>query len=163
MIEREKRWKLKSDPPSSQIKDKFTISQTYANFSPDVRVRKITDSNNQDTYYHTVKYQLKDNIREELEHRISKERYDRIFEVINKKPIIKERSLVDLDNGLIAEIDCFLDTGDKIIEVEFLTEESMNVFVAPDWFGEELEENKSFSIEVFSRINKIKFSLWGDL
>lgn len=163
MIEREKRWKLKSDPPSSQVKDKFTITQTYANFSPDVRVRKITDSDNKDTYYHTVKYQLKDNTREELEHRISRERYDRIFEVINKKPIIKERTIVELDDNLIAEIDNFLDTGDKIVEVEFSNEESMNNFIIPDWFGKELKENKSFSIELFSRINKIKFSLWGDL
>ena len=160
MIEREKRWKLKSDPPSSQIKEKFTITQTYANFSPDVRVRKITNSENQDTYYHTVKYQLKDNTREELEHRISGERYNRIFEVINKKPVVKERTLVDLDNGLIAEIDNFIDTGDKLVEVEFPTEESMNAFIIPDWFGKELIKDKSFTVEVFTKINNISSRLW---
>jgi len=163
MIEREKRWKLKSDPPSSDIKDKYTIEQTYANFSPDVRIRKITSSDNQDTYFHTVKYQLQDNTREELEHRISKERYDRIFEVIGKTPVVKERTIIELSDSLVAEMDCFLDTGDTIVEVEFPSEESMNDFVAPDWFGKELEKNKSFSVEEFCRINNIKGSLWGDL
>lgn len=159
MIEREKRWKLKSDPPSSQIEDKFTITQTYANFSPDVRVRKIT-KDDQDVYYHTVKYQLKDNTREELEHRISGERYDRIFEVINKKPIVKERTIVDIGDGLKAEIDHFFDTGDKIVEVEFPSDESMDNFTLPYWFGEEISKNKSFSIEIFSKINNLRTNIW---
>lgn len=160
MIEREKRWKLKGEIPKDKIKDKYTITQTYANFNPDVRIRNITDKNGKDTFFHTVKYNLDDGTREELEHRISKERYDRINKTLNdKKPVIKDRYLVELDNDLVAEIDCFLDTGDIIIEVEFPNENVQNSFAKPDWFGNELKNKQNFSIELFKKINNMN-SIW---
>lgn len=158
MIEREKRWKLNGEFPKDKSKEVKRIQQTYFNFNPDIRVRKITQNNN-DTFFHTVKYNLKDGNREELEHRISKERFDKILETTNKKPVTKDRYIIDLENGLKAEIDDFLDNENIIIEVEFPTEELMNNFVKPDWFGEEIKNNKSFSIQMFNRINNI--SLWN--
>lgn len=161
MIEREKRWNLKPNTsvPTDSIKDKFTITQTYANFNPDIRIRKIS-RNDSEEFYHTVKYILpKNNEREEIEQRISKERYDRIFEAIDKKPVVKERTIIDIGDGLVAEIDEFED-GSIIIEVEFPTVELMQEFEKPDWIGNEIKSNKSFSYLMFAKINNINISIW---
>jgi CYTH domain-containing protein len=162
MIEREKRWNLKPNTfiPTDAIKDKFTITQTYAESqNPQVRIRKISRDSS-DEFYHTVKYQLKNKTeREEIEQKISKERYERIFDVIDKKPVVKERTIVDIGDGLIAEIDEFED-GNIVIEVEFDKVEIMQDFVKPDWFGEEIKSNKSFSYKVFAKINNINISIW---
>lgn len=160
MIEREKRWKLKSNPPFDKISDKFTIEQIYAtnNSNPSVRIRKITRDNSEE-FSHCVKYNLsKTNEREEIEQKISKERYERIFEAIDKKPIIKERTIVDIGDNLVAEIDKF-ETGEIVVEVEFPSVESMNNFSIPEWFGSEIKE-KSFSYSVFCKINNINLSIW---
>jgi CYTH domain-containing protein len=160
MIEREKRWKLKSEPPSDKIVDKFIIEQTYAtnNSNPSVRIRKITRDNSEE-FSHCVKYSLdKTNEREEVEQKISKERYNRIFDAIDKKPIVKERTIVNIGDNLVAEIDKF-ETGEIIVEVEFPTVESMNSFSIPDWFGSVIKE-KSFSYSVFCKINNINKSIW---
>lgn len=162
MIEREKRWNLKPNTsiPTDAIKDKFTITQTYAESkNPQVRIRKISRQDFEE-FYHTVKYQLKNKSeREEIEQKISKERYERIFDVIDKKPVVKERTIVDIGNELVAEIDEFED-GNIVIEVEFSTVEAMQEFVKPDWFGEEIKTNKSFSYTVFAKINNINMSIW---
>lgn len=160
-LEIERRWKLKGEIPED-YKEKKTIEQVYAHFSPDVRIRKLAKDESI-TFFHTVKYQLKDNTREEMEHRISKDRYEKIFEVIDKKPVIKDRYVIELDNGLHAEVDHFLDTDDKIVEVEFPNEETMNNFEKPDWFGTELKKNKSFSAMVFAKINNMNKSVWSDI
>jgi CYTH domain-containing protein len=159
MIEREKRWKLKSSPPSDKIVDTYKIEQTYAHFKPDVRIRKITRDGSEE-FSHCVKYSLpQNNEREEIEQKISKERYNRIFDSINKKPIIKTRTVVDIGDGLLAEIDEF-ETGEKVIEVEFKSEEQMNNFSPPLWFDKEIKNNKSFSYTIFCNINNISISIW---
>jgi adenylate cyclase len=164
MIEREKRWKIKSEIPTENIKDKFIITQTYVDSkNPTIRIRKITRENSEE-FYHTVKYQLSQtNEREEIEQKISKERYERIFDVIDKKPVIKERTIIDIGNDLIAEIDKFEGINDIIVEVEFPKESDMESFVKPDWFGDEIKTNKSFSYEVFTKINNINISIWNQV
>ena len=158
MIEREKRYTLKSNPPSSSILDQYKIEQTYANSKhPSIRVRKITRQDSEE-YSHCVKYQLQNNEREEIEQKLSKERYERILNTINKKPVVKTRTVVDIGNDLKAEIDEFK-TGEVIAEVEFPTVESMEAFILPEWFGKEIK-NKSFSYSVFCKINNINKSIW---
>ena len=130
------------------------IEQVYSGFNPDTRIRHIKE-NDEDTYYHTVKYKLKNNQREEIEVIISEEQYNRIYDTIDKKPVRKNRYLVEISNGLMAEIDEFKDTGDIVVEVEFPDEETMNNFIKPDWFGSEIKEKKSFNVYVFSKINRM--------
>ena len=159
MIERERRWKLKSSFPTENIIDKFIIEQTYANVKPDLRIRKITKENKEE-FSHCVKYYIEDGDREEIEQKISKERYERIFKTIDKKPIVKERTVINISEGLYAEVDNFLDTGDVVIEVEFKNKEQKDGFSPPSWFGEEIKSNKSFSYKVFAKINNINNSIW---
>jgi len=159
MIERERRWKLNGEIPTENIIDKFIIEQTYANVKPDLRIRKIT-RDDKDEFTHCAKYFIEDGDREEIEQKISKERYERIFKSINKKPVIKERTVIDIGEGFYAEVDSFIDTGDIVIEVEFKTKEQKDGFLPPNWFGEEIKSNKSLTYSVFAKINNINISIW---
>jgi CYTH domain-containing protein len=153
MLEIEKRYKLNGDIPKDKIKSQYRIEQVYSNISPDVRIRKITDTDGKENYFHTVKYILKNGIREEIEQPITEVQYDRIFETINKIPVIKDRYLINLDDSLVAEIDHFIDTDKIIVEVEFPDEITMNNFIKPDWIGNEINNKQSYSVFVFSKIN----------
>jgi CYTH domain-containing protein len=152
MIEKEKRWHLNDNIPEDKIKKVMHISQSYSNFNPDVRIRKTieTDSVN---YSHTVKYNIDLDNREEIEQDITEESYNNILNFIGKKPLIKDRYLVDIDNGLFAEVDHFLDVDKWVVEVEFASDEQMNNFVKLDWFGEEVESGRQFNKQIFSNIN----------
>jgi CYTH domain-containing protein len=50
-------------------------------------------------------------------------------------------------------VDIYLDENKIIIEVEFMSDESMDSFIPPSWFGEEIKEKKSYSYEKFCEIN----------
>ncbi|WP_297419574.1 hypothetical protein [Clostridium sp.] len=107
-MELERRWEVDiNNIPSDKTTNILNITQTYANFNPDVRIRETIDKDNNAEYTHTVKYFYSSNEREELEQNISKEQYDNIFNFIDKEPVIKDRTLVQLDNGFIAEVDNF--------------------------------------------------------
>lgn len=157
ILEIEKRYKINDDIPipEDKIKSKKHITQVYSNINPDVRIRKL-EENGETNYFHTVKYKTEDkNSRIEIEQLITQQEYKTIFDLIDKKPVIKDRYIVDLDNNLTAEIDHFLDTNDKIVEVEFPDEKTMNDFNnnKPDWFGDEIKGKQSFSVQVFKMIN----------
>lgn len=165
MLEIEKRYKLNgdiSDIPKEKIKSQYRIEQVYSNIAsgtspaPDCRIRKITDIDDKESYFHTVKYIIKSiNIREEIEQQITEKQYNRIFKFINKKPVIKDRYLIDIENGLVAEIDYFPDLDETIVEIEFPNEETMNNFnnIKPVWIGQEIKGKQSYSVYVFSIIN----------
>lgn len=161
MIERERRWKINNinDIPSDKIIDKFLIAQTYAYYKPDLRIRKITRDGKEE-YSHCAKYFIEDGDREEVEQKISQERYDRIFNSINKNPVIKERIIIDIGDDLYAEVDNFQDLDDIVVEVEFKNKEQKDSFISPDWFGKEIESNKSITYSVFAKINNINVSIW---
>lgn len=152
MIEKEKRWYLNRNIPQDKILSVKHISQVYANFNPDTRIRKTIENNNI-SYSHTVKYFIDNDNREEIEQSISEESYNNIFNFINKKPVVKDRYIIDIGDGLIAEVDHFVGNDKWIVEVEFSDDETMNNFVKPDWFGEEVEKGKQFNKQIFSSIN----------
>lgn len=167
--ELEKRYKLIGKIPMDLVKSKKYIEQSYSSIAdkktgtPDCRIRKI-EQDNEIAYTHTVKYKTDDkNSRIELEQDISEDTYNYIFDLIDKKPVRKNRYIVPLDNGLSAEIDEFIDKDITIIEVEFPDEDTMNAFVKsdkPSFIGGEITKQQSFSEIIFSQINKdvtIKF------
>ena len=164
-MELERRWKLNSfdDVPQNNIKAILHIIQTYANFNPDVRIRSTENITNNNVpnpeieYSHCVKYFMKSNEREEIEQTISIEQYNRIFKYIDKTPVEKDRYVVQLNDGFIAEVDMFEDIDKLVVEVEFQDNETMYKFIAPDWFGEEIKENKSYSAKIFKALNNKNF------
>ncbi len=83
----------------------------------------------------------------EIEFEISKENYFDFEKIIISKNIIKKtRFEYDLKNGLIAEIDFFSEKfKDYIVcEVEFLTEKDAQDFVPPEWFGEDVSNDRKY-------------------
>lgn len=155
-MELERRWELNSleDVPKDNIQNILHIEQVYANLNPDVRIRSTKDKNNNSTEYsHCVKYFISSNVREEIEQDITKEQYNRIFNYINKKPVIKNRYLVNINNGYIAEVDKFLDVDKTIVEVEFTNEDDMKNFIPPNWFGKEIKDKRSYSKTIFEVVN----------
>jgi CYTH domain-containing protein len=162
MYEMERRWKLKGQIPKDNIIRQMYIEQCYSNLkTPDVRIRKLVE-NDKESYFHTVKYKTDTkNSRIEIEQSIDKETYDEIFDIINKKPVKKNRYIVEISDEIYAEIDEFLDSNDIVVEVEFPDEEMMKNFEKPDWFGKEIKEKYSINHDVFSKINKTNFT-WID-
>ena len=117
------------------------IEQTYINFSPEIRVRKL---NNGEWYTCTVKYNMKSNglIRDEYESEISEQEY---YTLLNKKEgntIYKTRYEFTY-NGYVATIDIFHGelSGLAYLEVEFLNKDEAKAYQAPDWAIKEVTDD----------------------
>ena len=147
----EKRYYVNGEIPKSDIFKTIKIEQSYASTNPDVRIRK-TEEENQTEYTHCVKYNVSKDIREEIEQSISQEQYENIKKFIDKEPIVKIRYYIQLENN-IAEVDYFIQENKYIVEVEFESEEQMNNFKKPNWFGDEIEQGKMYSMMMFNKIN----------
>ena len=116
------------------------ISQAYISFSPTIRIRQSDEA-----YILTVKG--KGHLaREEFELPLTKEDYDRLSLKTEGTPVIKKRYLVPIDGGLTAEVDIYEGelTGLMTTEVEFPSLEAAERFVAPDWFGKDVSEEKAY-------------------
>ena len=116
------------------------ISQAYISFSPTIRIRQSDEA-----YILTVKG--KGHLaREEFELPLTKEDYDRLSMKTEGTPVIKKRYLVPVDGGLTAEVDIYEGelTGLMTTEVEFPSLEEAERFVAPDWFGKDVSEEKAY-------------------
>lgn len=149
MIELERKWKLKNRPPEDKIKDTFLIEQIWTGNDPKSRIRKetrkLSDGQDQIEYTHTTKYRINDYSELEINVFLSNEQYSIIINLYeNEKHTVKQRTLVDLENGLVAEIDEYIDEDRSTVEVEFPVKEVSDSFIPPDWFGEEIKR-ESFS------------------
>ena len=116
------------------------ISQAYISFSPTIRIRQSNED-----YILTVKG--KGHLaREEFELPLSKEDYDKLFLKTEGTPVIKKRYLVPIDGGLTAEVDIYEGELEGLMttEVEFHSLEAAENFVAPDWFGKDVSEEKAY-------------------
>ena len=131
----EKKWLIKvSDIPYDLSQaEKYEIVQTYLNFSPEIRVRNINNSE----YVLTIKCDtaLKGFVREEHEWLISKEEYDNLLNKKEGNTITKTRYRFFDENGIEMEIDIFSGelVGLAYLEIEFVDTESAENYEAPDW------------------------------
>lgn len=134
-MEIERKWLINPNniPYNLLNAKKTSIEQTYINFEPEIRVRKI---NNGEKYILTVKSNLTDSglKRDEYEIEITKEEYENL--VIKKEgtTILKDRYTLT-DTGNIIELDIFKENllGLSYMEIEFNSEETANGFTTPDW------------------------------
>lgn len=141
-IEYERKFLLKEDRPLKLCYSKKHIIQNYLNLGEgEKRIRSVDNKK----YYYTEKIGKGDK-RKEYEKEITRSEYIKLKEKFSVgKTIEKDRYCLKLDGTKSCEINIFSSPKPiKLIEVEFEDEESMKNFVKPDWFGEEVTQNKDF-------------------
>lgn len=142
MKEIEKKYLLKNLPENLEQYEKVRIEQGYLNTvaTPTLRIRK----QNQE---YILCYKLRQktalnvaSMAEEVELPLSQEAYEHLKTKIDGKMIEKDRYLIPLENGLVAELDIFggFLKGLQNVEVEFESEEDASKFEAPEWFGKDV-------------------------
>ena len=83
--------------------------------------------------------------REEIEAELTKEAYEHLREKIDGHAITKRRYLIPFEPYTI-ELDVFEGHKKGLImaEVEFPSVEEANSFVPPEWFGEDVTNDKNY-------------------
>lgn len=124
--------------------DKFEITQTYLNYSPEIRVRNV--SNKQ--YIMAIKTGLTEEkglTRDERQYKLTKEEYEQLLTKQEGNTIYKTRYQLKVDDYTYS-FDYFHEQLDGLtyMEIEFLTEEEANDFQAPDWLGKDVTNDKNY-------------------
>lgn len=157
-MEIERKFKVIQVPNNLDQYKKKEIEQGYLCTNPVVRIRKSNKK-----YILTYKSKLgmeekKEEVAltcEEVELPLSKDAYEHLKEKVDNHLITKTRYLIDLEDGLTAELDIFHDILEGLIfvEVEFPSEEVAASFVAPEWFGEDVSFDKRYKNNYLATIN----------
>lgn len=120
-----------------------TIEQRYVAIDGDteVRVRRADDR-----CVMTVKGG-RGRERTEVEFPIERSRFDELATLDSERRILKHRHRIELEGGLVAELDRFGGdlSGLDLVEVEFDNSADADAFVAPSWFGPEVTDRAGWS------------------
>lgn len=124
--------------------DKFEITQSYINFSPEIRLRNVDNR----MFFLTVKANVDSRgmIREERNFWINSKEYYDLYKKIEGNTIYKTRYQgVDEDGNPFA-IDIFKDDleGLAYFEVEFRNEELANSYIPPSWITKEVTSDSRY-------------------
>jgi len=147
-VEIERKFLIKGIPDNIEKYDYHEIEQAYLTTNPVIRVRKSDDE-----YYMT--YKGKGFIsREEYNLPLTKEAYDTLKSKADGKIISKKRVLIPYQKYMI-ELDIFKGDYEGLVfaEVEFDSEEEAKAFEKPDWFLEDVTEDRRYSNSYLSRCN----------
>lgn len=143
----ERKWLVKrEDIPYNLEKkaDKFEITQTYLNYSPEIRVRNVSNKR----YVMAIKTGLTEEqglTRDERQYNLTKEEYEHLLGKREGDTIYKTRYQIKVDNYTYS-FDFFHEQLDGLtyMEIEFPTEEEANDFQAPDWLGKDVTNDKNY-------------------
>ena len=158
-MEIERKYLIHDLPDLKEAYDIWDIEQAYIAEKPTLRIRKKNDE-----YILTCKMKPENKdvasatkavVNEEIETPIPKEIYKHLMLKKIGHKVKKDRYLFKLDDEHKIELDVFKGRleGLVIAEVEFKSVEDANGFKAPDWFGEEVSEDKSFSNRSLSKLD----------
>jgi adenylate cyclase len=147
MLEIEKTFLVKNIPNLTSVKQ-IKIKQGYISSSPSpLRIRQKGD-----IFELTKKIPLKENdysSNEEINILLTEYEFNKLWTQVEKS-LEKSRYCIDIGENLIAELDIF--EGDLLglvfVEVEFPSQEIMEYFIAPEWFGKDVTQ-ESFSANSF--------------
>ena len=142
----EKKWLIKvSDIPYDLTEaDKYEIVQTYLNFSPEIRIRNINNTE----YVLTTKCDtaIKGLVREEHEYLITEEEYNNLLTKKEGNTIYKTRYRFIDENGIEMEIDIF--SGDleglAYLEIEFIDIKSAENYQTPSWVIKDVSSDLNY-------------------
>lgn len=146
----ERRFLVKEIPANLLTFPYLRITQAYlpSENGVSIRIRKVTDMDNEITFYQTIKLEKKGvgKIREETEIEIHEKVYDALLPLAKGNKIKKIRFLIPYGAKTI-ELDIY--TGKYIglvtAEVEFKTERECDNFVPLNWFGREVTSLNSYT------------------
>ena len=124
--------------------DKYELTQTYLNFSPEVRVRNISNKR----YIMAIKTGLTEKkglTREETQYDITKEEYEHLLTKQEGEAIYKTRYQIKIDGHTYA-FDFFHEQLDGLtyLEIEFPSEDEANAFEAPSWLGKDVTNDINY-------------------
>ena len=116
------------------------IEQGYLCTDPVVRVRKDNDS-----FYLTYKGKGM-MAREEYNLPLTEEAYSHLIGKADGNIITKQRYEIPDGNGYTIELDIFdgVFSGTVLAEVEFASVEDADNYILPDWFSEDVTNNKDY-------------------
>ena len=148
MIEIEKTFLVKQVPNNLFQYKSQSIKQGYISPSPSpLRIRQKGDK-----FELTKKIPLKPgdfSSADEINIYLTKYEFNKLWPLVEKS-LEKTRYIIPLENNLVAELDVFEKEleGLSFVEVEFTSQEQMDSFVPPDWFGKDITQ-EDFSANVF--------------
>ena len=119
------------------------IRQGYITCPTDGSEARLRQAN--DSYFLTIK-SGEGMTRREYETRLSKEQFDTLWPATEGRRVEKTRYTGSLPGGLSYELDVFDGHLRPLacVEVEFADEASAHNFDAPDWFGQDVTEDKRY-------------------
>ncbi len=143
----ERKWLVERDKIPYDLEkkaDKFEITQTYLNYSPEIRVRNISDQQ----YIMAIKTGLTKEqglTRDERQYKITKDEYEHLLSKQEGSTIHKTRYQLKVDDYIYA-FDFFHEQLDGLIylEIEFPNEEEANSFETPNWFGRDVTNDINY-------------------
>lgn len=154
-LETERKWIIDVDniPYNLDTADRYEITQTYINFSPEIRVREIgcyRGDTELGTYYTmTIKRYINEDVmtRQEVDMQITQDEYNNML--LKKDPngetIYKTRYQIEVDD-LTYAFDIFKDQLDGLayLEIEFNSEEEANAFKQADWMIKDVTNDRGY-------------------
>jgi adenylate cyclase len=139
----ERKFLVKVTPENLNNFPRQEIRQGYVsidNNGTEVRIRKMGSR-----YFQTVKAGT-GKIRPEIEVEITREQFDILWPTTEDKRVEKTRYRIPYTNNLTLELDVFKGRleGFVCVEVEFPSIVASNLFITPEWFGEEITDDHRY-------------------
>lgn len=141
----ERKFLIKKLPNLNDKQYKEYIEQYYLSKNPEIRIRKKIreiDIKNKVTYYMTIKSEG-NLVRDELEFQIYPSVFNQLKAQANDNRIIKTRYYLPCGKYTV-NLDVYHSIVLLTVEVEFRDIEEANSFNPPDWFGEEVTNDKRY-------------------
>lgn len=136
----ERKYILNSLPVNIDKFEKIEIEEGFISFKPEILIKR---ENNK--YFFIKKI---NDIVEKKE--INKNCYNLLLPCIQDDLIVKTRYIIPISARLNANVDLYHNNleGLHFLEIYFETEEEKEQFVAPKWFGTEINKNETPKIKV---------------
>ncbi len=157
-MEIERKFAIKQMPESFIGYQNKKIEQGYLCNDPIIRIRKsnedfiLTYKSKRGIDPYTMQGAI---MNQEIELPLTEKAYQTLKEKTEGNMVYKTRYLIPLEDGLTAELDIFERQLSGLIfaEVEFPDPKTADEFVPPDWFGEDLSQDKRFSNYHLSKLS----------
>ncbi len=141
VYEIERKFLVKKIPDNLEQYICYEIKQGYISTNPTIRLRKKNED-----FILTIK---SSGVMKKLEYElpITREQFDNLWLKVEGNVIEKKRYLIPLENHLTAELDIYGSNLSNFVnvEVEFSSTKAAILFTPPDWFGQEVTQDKRYS------------------